>query len=216
MRAPRPLHPLPLPRPYPDARQRRRHIVAGHDLDRRRIERLQALAVERIGARLELDEDSLASAARQLMNHRGPARLAPCISERLRCGAAMAMMIEDRQWQSDDKVQALCRTIVEHIRSNDDLFADIDSPALQHFGDAILVDAAWDGTAGEVVVYCDYRRLRLLEAELRGMRWSRFHFDRRDYEDARLAERELLRTMRRIGLGHYVEPPRGDSGPLIH
>lgn len=216
MRAPQPMHPLPLPRPPPGARQRRRHSVAGHELDRSRIERLQALAAERIGTRLELDEDTLASAARQLLDHPGPARLAPCVSERLRCAAAMAMMLEDRQWRPDEHVQALCRAIVEHIRGGDDLFTGIDSPVLMHFGDAILVDAAWGGTAGEVVVYCDYRRLRQLEAELRGVSWNGFRFDRHDYEDARVAERELLRNARRIGLGHYVEPPRWQPGPLIH
>lgn len=216
MRVPQPLHPLPLPRPHPQARPRRRHCVAGHELDRSRIERLQALAAERIGAQIELDEDILASAARTLLDYRGPARLAPCISERLRCGAAMAMMLEDRQWRADAEVQPICRTIVDHIRAGDDLFIDFDNPTLRHFGDAILVDAAWDDAAGEVVVYCDYRRLRQLEAELRGMSRTGFHFDRRDYEDARVAERELFRSMRRIGLGHYVEPPRWHSGPLIH
>lgn len=216
MRAPQPLHPLPLPRTFPDANPRRRHTVAGHDLDRSRIERLQALAAERIGTRLELDQDILASAARQLLDHRGPAQVAPCISERLRCGAAMAMMLDDAQWQSEPQAQALCRTIVEHIRYGDDLFIEIGNPALRHFGDAILVDAAWDGTADEVVVYCDYRRLRQLEAELRGVSWSGFRFNRRDYEDARQAEHELLRSMRRIGLGHYVQSPRWNSGPLIH
>lgn len=216
MRAPQPLHPLPLTRAQPEARQRRRHIVAGRNLDRRRIERLQALAAERIGACLELDEDSVASAARSLLDHRGPARLAPCISERLRCAAVMAMMLEDRQWQADTRAQALSRTIVQHVREGDDLFIDIDSPALRHFGDAILVDAAWDGTSGEVVVYCDYRRLRQVEAELRGLSRSGFRFDRRDYEDARQAEQQLFRSMRRIGLGHYVAPPRWHDGPLIH
>lgn len=216
MRAPLPLHPLPLPRVYPDARQRRRHSVAGHELDRARIERLQALAAERIGARLELDEDSLASAARQLLDHPGPARVAPCISERLRCAAVMAMMLQDRQWRPDEQVQALCRAIVEHIRGGDDLFTDIDSPALRHFGDAILVDAAWGGTSGEVVVYCDYRRLRQLEAGLRGVSWNGFRFDRNDYEDARVAEYTLWRSERRIGLGRYAPAPPWQAGPLIH
>ncbi|TXK62164.1 hypothetical protein [Alkalisalibacterium limincola] len=216
MRAPQPLHPLPLPRTDPAAQQHRRHLVAGRDLDRRRIERLRTLAAERIGTRIDIDEDILASAARKLLGHRGPARLAPCISERLRCAAAMAMLLDDPQWRADSRVQALCRTIVDYIRAGDGVFEGVDSPALRHFDDAILVDAGWDTTAGEVVVYCDYRRLRQIEAELRGMSWAGFHFDRRDYEDARQAERELFRSARRIGLGRYVASAEWRSGPLIH
>lgn len=216
MRAPQPIHPLPLAHGHSERGHRRRHIVAGRDLDRSRIERLRELAAERIGARLDLDEDSLASAARRLLDHHGPARLAPCVSERLRCGAAMAMMLEDPQWQPEPRAQSLSSAIVEHIRGGDDLFIDIGNPALLHFGDAILVDAAWEGTAGEIVAYCDYRRLRQIEAELRGLASNALRFDRRDYEEAREAERALLRSTRRIGLGRYVEPPRWPSGPLIH
>ncbi|MGY6517961.1 MAG: hypothetical protein ACXIUZ_04535 [Lysobacteraceae bacterium] len=213
MRLSPPVHALPLPSPATPFH--RRHRVGARTIAADRFRHLLQVAETDIGQPIDVDEDRLATAARHLLLHGGPSRLPACISERLRCAAAMALMLQDAHWHADERAAGAARGVVRHVHGGQSLFENA-TPALRFLGDALLVDAAWPRTSAEVLSYCDYRRLRLIESELRGCDWREFGFTRSDYREAREAESALLAQRRRTGLGSYLQAPRFGSRTGIH
>ena len=64
-------------------------------------------------------------------------------------------------------------------------------------GGALVVEAGWSMLAAEVFDFQDFCRLRLLEAQLRGVTPGRFPFGRPEWQAARRAE-AILRSQQRI------------------
>ena len=80
-------------------------------------------------------------------------------------------------------------------------------PQVGRLDDAIVVEAAWPTLRGEVACYRDFRRLRALEAGLRGCRPDELPFDRHAWEVARQAEAALAAHRRRVRESSYVPAP---------
>jgi hypothetical protein len=163
-----------------------------------------------------IDCDGLACIARRLLqagsNHMHPA----CIAERMRCAAAMDLMLRDLDWEPDAPAARVCTEVIAYLRSSVEQLIPNAEPIVGRLDDAILVDRAWPLAENEVLLYCDFRRLRLIEAELRGSPVRAMHFGRDDYLEARTAEARLLAVERRIGLESYTPRPTWSNGPMLY
>lgn len=153
-----------------------------------------------------LDCDCLATAARELMDDEASSAPA-CIRDRVRRGRAMGAMIGDTSWEPLDDAAAVANEVIDYLRDPQDLIPD-ELPRVGLLDDAIVVDTAWKRLLPELASYLDFRRLRRLEAALRGTR--AFAFRRGDWEQARLAEAALAAHRRAVRYGSYVA-----SGPAL-
>ena len=72
---------------------------------------------------------------------------------------------------------------------------------------AALDEATWLLVADETAHYLDFRRLRNLEAELRGCTHEALRYTRADWQAARNAEVALESHLRHVRLGSYLPEP---------
>ena len=101
-------------------------------------------------------------------------------------------LLADRDWSSDGIArQRLQRAL-----------ALLCSP-----GAASLDEATWLLVADETARYLDFRRLRALEAQLRGCPLQALRYTRADWEAARHAEAALETHLRQVRFGSYAPEP---------
>lgn len=72
---------------------------------------------------------------------------------------------------------------------------------------ASLDEATWLLVADETARYLDFRRLRNLEAQLRGCTLEALRYTRADWESARTAEAALASHLRHVRFSSYVPEP---------
>lgn len=70
-----------------------------------------------------------------------------------------------------------------------------------------LDEATWLLVADETARYLDFRRLRNLEAQLRGCAYEALHYTRADWEAARNAEAALESHLRHVRFSSYAPEP---------
>lgn len=70
-----------------------------------------------------------------------------------------------------------------------------------------LDEATWLLVADETARYLDFRRLRSLEAQLRGCTYDALHYTRADWEAARNAEAALESHLRHVRFSSYAPEP---------
>ncbi|MGY0632702.1 hypothetical protein [Luteimonas sp. A478] len=187
-------------------RPHRRHRVGPYSLQARSLMAFNHLLDQLHEA--PLDDDRIASLGRLLSPDVATVVAPPEIRSRLRDGAAIRLMLGDASWDPADPPVVAARLVSAYLRDHDDLIPD-HLPVLGRLDDALLVEAAWPGVDAEVHDYLDYRRLRRLEAELRGCSWAVFCFTRSDWEQARQAETGLLRHLRDVGSRSYLSSSNG-------
>lgn len=183
----------------------RRHSIGGFSPSPWALDRFNAVLRQLGREQAPLDCDHLATAARELCDCSN-ALAATAIGVRMRRAAALDRMIADRDWQAANEALEVGARIVDYIRDRDDLIPDT-LPRVGRLDDAIVVDTAWPRVADEVRAYTDYRRLRRVEAGLRGCDVHAFAFDRDDWLQAREAEAALAAHRARVRDSAYVPAP---------
>ena len=164
----------------------------------------------RLLARLNRDRaplglDQLATAARQLSaagDENGPA----CIAQRIAWIESVAAMAADPAWEAANEITDCARLVVDYANDCYDLIPDW-LPRIGRLDDAIVVEAAWPVLRRETACYEDFRRLRALEAGLRGCAPGELAFDRQAWISARHAEAALVAHRRRVRESSYVPAP---------
>ncbi|HSX65481.1 MAG TPA: hypothetical protein VLF15_12185 [Pseudoxanthomonas sp.] len=122
-----------------------------------------------------------------------PARPAAAPDER---GQLLRSLLADGQWQCEPPVRERLRVLMQHL--------------LVHAGPCTaLGENDWSLMARELECYLDFRRLRHLEARLRGCGDHDFRFTREDWKTARQTEMDLLLHLRRVREASYI-PPAAD------
>lgn len=194
----------------------RRRRAGQTALDAEPVERFGRWLLRCSGHEHVVDADMLACIARQLLAAGQLGRTPPAIAERMRCAGVIDLMLRDADWQPEEATADTGRELLRYLRATDDnQLIPNGEPVIGRMDDAMLVESAWPVAADEVLVYCDYRRLRLIEAEMRERRPGSFRFDRADYREASAAEAALHARQRTTGLGHYAPQPRGGDGLLL-
>lgn len=182
-----------------DARHRRRRI-GNYRPSASRLDAFNAL-LQRLGRSDRLDCDRLATAARRL---RAPATGIPaCIAERLRQAEALGWLAGDAAWAPHPTVVEPLRAVLAYLEGDEDLIPD-DLPDFGQLDDAIVVESAWPRLSRELEAYLDFRRVREVEARLRGCGIGEFRFGRGDWEVARRAEAALVAHQREVRARCYV------------
>ena len=101
-------------------------------------------------------------------------------------------LLADRDWSSEGIVRTRLQQALALLRS-------------QHA--ASLDEATWLLVADETARYLDFRRLRNLEAQLRGCPHDALRYTRADWEAARNAEAALETHLRHVRFGSYAPEP---------
>src|SRR5690606_22832449 len=176
---------LPLPAP-PPARGRR-HRIAAREPDPRGVDRFQSVA-RALAARGEVPAlDGIASAARNLAQRYAGHACVPCIRQRRRCLQALRMLAREPGWELAPEQLERIALLADYARGDARLVPDA-VPLLGGLDTAVLLDLAWPALSADAEAYFDFRRLRLVEALLRGERPRHFDFDRERWLQARSAE----------------------------
>lgn len=175
------------------ARPHRRFHVGSHVLNPAAISNFNRVLESLQTA--PMDEDQIASFGRALSPVPAAAAVPPWILARMRDAAAVRLMLGDSAWELLDRAARPTRLVSAYLRDHDDLVPDR-LPVLGRMDDAIVVEAAWPQIGPEVLDYLDYRRLRHVEAGLRGCGEHDFNFTRHDWEVARDAEAAWSGTWR--------------------
>jgi uncharacterized membrane protein YkvA (DUF1232 family) len=200
------IDPLPavLEQPRP-AGTARRHRISRVDLDSRGLDRFNALLLRVGSASDQLDNDRIATAARELLDHEIDAEpvMPRCIRQQLRRGTTLAWMVGDPGWTAANEAGEVAELVVGYLHGKDDLIPD-SLPRVGRLDDAIVVKAAWSRLENEVADYLDFNRVRRIEAALRGMRALEFRFGREDWMQARVAEAALAEHRRMIRESSYL------------
>lgn len=183
----------------------RRHSIGGFNPGPYALDRFNVL-LERLGREQgPIDCDQLATAARELCGC-STTLAAAAIGVRMRRAAVVDTMIADRNWQAANDAMLVGAAVIDYVRGNDDLIPDA-IPRVGRLDDAIVVDSAWPRLSDEVAAYADYRRLRRIEAALRGCDAHAFAFDRSDWREARQAEAALTAHRARVRDSAYLPAP---------
>ncbi|WP_454829941.1 hypothetical protein [Pseudoxanthomonas wuyuanensis] len=106
-------------------------------------------------------------------------------------------LLADTEWSCEPPVRERLRALMRHL-----------SPTATRI-DAAPCEGDWTLLAHELERYLDFRRLRHLEARLRGCGDTDFRFTRDDWETARQTEMALGLHLRRVREASYV-PPAAD------
>jgi len=101
-------------------------------------------------------------------------------------------LLADRDWSQE----SVLRTRLLHALA-----------LLRDPGPASLDEATWLLVADETARYLDYRRLRNLEAQLRGGTQEALRYTRADWEAARQAEAALESHLRHVRFSSYAPEP---------
>jgi uncharacterized membrane protein YkvA (DUF1232 family) len=197
-------HPLPqILSESPVGAFRRRRRIGQFRLSTLDIDRFNRLLAD-LGRRQEpLDCDQVVTAARVLSDDQAAEAAPPCILQRLRQAETVAQMLTDRDWQPANDAVSPAQQVLDYLRGHEDLIPDW-LPRVGRLDDAIVVETAWPRLEGEVRSYLDFRRLRQIEAQLRGRDSQDFRFDRTDWEVARHAEAKLIAHRKRVRESSYV------------
>jgi len=169
------------------------------------LERFNRLLARLGRAKAPLCMDQLATAARQLAaatDEDAPG----CIAQRIAWIESVAAMVADPAWEAANEVGDCARLVVDYANDTHDLIPDW-LPRIGRLDDAIVVEAAWPTLRGELGQYRDFRRLRALEAGLRGCAPEQLPFDRNAWATARRDEAALIAHRRRVRESSYVPAP---------
>lgn len=190
----------------------RRHRIENYDLTEFSVERFNNLLL-RLGRRHPLNRDQLATAARELCDSNTDGVAQASIQQRMQRIEAAAQMLGDARWDAANDAFDAALVVVDYARGSDDLIPNW-VPRVGRLDEAIVVDAAWPRLACEIESYLDYRRLRTMEAQLRGCGDAEFSFNRADWEQASLEEAALNAQLREVREHSYLQAPA--SMFLVH
>ncbi|MBP6796461.1 MAG: hypothetical protein KA124_00060 [Luteimonas sp.] len=179
----------------PSPRSRRRRI-GPIELQATQLEGFNDLLSSLGWATPHLTLDQVASAARAIVPVDTVVPLMPYIRAQLDRGRLLSMMVADADWQPANDRSAAARAVVSYLDDDDGLIPNW-VPGVGRLDDALVVEAGWSMLAAEVFDFQDFCRLRLLEAQLRGVTPGRFPFGRPEWQAARRAE-AILRSQQRI------------------
>ncbi|WP_162409923.1 YkvA family protein [Pseudoxanthomonas daejeonensis] len=184
---------------------RRRKNIGDYHLASVDLERFNHLLARLGRDKAPLGMDQLATAARQLSAATDEA--APeCIAQRIAWIESVVAMAGDPAWEAANDVADCARLVVDYANDVHDLIPDW-MPRIGRLDDAIVIDAAWPTLHHEAACYEDFRRLRALEASLRGCSPDALPFDRQAWQVARQAEAALIAHRRRVRESSYVPAP---------
>jgi uncharacterized membrane protein YkvA (DUF1232 family) len=184
----------------------RRRAIGNFRLNSRDLERFNGLLARLGRTQAPLACDQLATAARELTATAADSAAPACILQRLKWAETAAQMVADRGWEPANEALEPTQLILGYVRDHEDLIPDW-LPQVGRLDDAIVIDTAWPELASEVDRYVDFRRLRHVEAALRGCADAEFRFTRADWEQARHAEAALRAHRRSVRGGSYVPSP---------
>lgn len=173
-----------------------------NSLDLDRFNRL----LDRLGrCQAPLIADQVVTAARELNQENSQAE-PPCIVQRVQRAETVAAMVADAAWMASSTGDSAlpARLVADYFQGPDSLIPAW-LPRVGRLDDAIVIETAWPRLADEVEGYVDFRRLRRIEAGLRGCAESDFRFDRDDWQEERRVE-AALRTQRRGVREHSYLP----------
>lgn len=100
-------------------------------------------------------------------------------------------LLADRDWSQDAVLRSRLQQALLQLRD----------PA------AALDEATWLLVADETAHYLDFRRLRTLEAQLRGCTQDALRYTRADWQAARNAEAALASHLRHVRFSSYAPEP---------
>lgn len=118
----------------------------------------------------------------------------------MRMAGVIGQMMADPAWPVAEDVTESARRVLERARGADGAMAG-------HRSASAVPGAAWSRLAEEAEAYLDFRRLREIEAELRGCSADGFAFGIDDWLEARRAEAGLIAHGLRNGSGSYLPSP---------
>ena len=203
--------PLPAGLHQGSAGPHRRHCIGEFRFEPAHISRFNEVLCSIDPQHTVLEDDHLATAARELRANDPAAGMPICLRQRLWRIGALAHLLGERDWEVDDDAGAAAQVVVGYARDHDDLIPDR-LPQIGRLDDAIVADAAWPRVVAEVADYLDYRRVRAAEAGLRGRGIREFHFNRSDWMEAREAlDAAIRRQRRRVFASSYLPT----SSPLL-
>ena len=187
--------------------QGRRHRVLEHEIDREALRHFNDLLEYLDLPQAPLDSDQVATAARELLESTRGGSAPRCIQQRMRRAAAIDLMAEDPDWELGHAAAVRAKlVVVDYLHGSFDLIPR-SVQVVGRLDDAILVEAAWPSLASEVGEYVAFRRLRHVEALLRGESRTHFGFTRALYRDAAQAEAAWIAHCQRVDQETYL--PRG-------
>lgn len=151
--------------------------------------------------------DQVVTAAREL-NRKSSQAEPPCIVQRVQRAETVVEMVADSAWMaaSASDIAAPARLVADYLQEPESLIPDW-LPQVGRLDDAIVVETAWPRLAGEVDGYMDFRRLRRIEAGLRGCAENDFRFDRKDWLQERRIEAALNAQRRGVRETSYLPAP---------
>ena len=208
-------YPLP-PRSAPSAFVlQRRHYAGPVELRSSAFFAFMRVAEELVQAPLALDADQLACSARWLLDRYAHQQWAPCVKARTHVIALLCALRAESNWRLPPEAAVLVqRMLAYHDRLEHAIPVTV--PVLGHLDEAILLDAIWPNIRDDVREYVDFRRLRRLEAELRGVMPSRLAYTPQDWQASHEAEHGLQEAFRRSGLGRYTSDIRDVPRFQVH
>lgn len=180
----------------PASPRSRRHRIGPVDLQVRQLDGFNHLLSSLGWAAAPLTLDQVASAARAFAPGEAGGPLAPYIRAQLDRGRVLSTMVADTEWLPANDCAAAARAVVAYLDGDEGLIPNW-LPQVGRLDDALVVEAGWRLLAAEAVDFQDFCRLRLLEAQLRGVAPGGFPFGRPEWESARRAE-AILRSQQRI------------------
>lgn len=184
----------------------RRKSIGQFRLNSLDLERFNRL-LGRLGRReAPLVADQVVTAARQLNQDGGQAEPS-CIAQRIQRAQTVVEMTGDAAWMVASNDAALtARLVAGYVQGPESLIPDW-LPQVGRLDDAIVLETAWSSLASEVDGYLDFRRLRRIEAELRGCAEGEFRFDRKDWQEERRIEAALNTQRRNVRETSYLPTP---------
>ena len=185
----------------------RRKSIGQFHLNSLELDRFNRL-LGRLGrCQAPLIADQVVTAAREL-NQRNSQAEPPCIVQRVQRAETVAEMVADPAWMAasarDTALPA--RLVADYFQGPESLIPAW-VPRVGRLDDAIVVDAAWPQLVDEVDSYLDFRRLRRIEADLRGCAEGDFRFDRKDWLEERRIEAALNAQRQAIRETSYLPAP---------
>lgn len=185
----------------------RRRSIGQFRLSSLELDRFNRL-LGRLGRRqAPLIADQVVTAAREL-NQKNNQAEPPCIVQRVQRAETVAEMVADTAWMaaSTGDTALPARLVADYFRGPDSLIPAW-LPRVGRLDDAIVIETAWPRLADEVDGYIDFRRLRRIEADLRGCAENDFRFDRNDWLEERRIEAALNAQRRAVRETSYLPAP---------